>query len=271
MIRNMAIGLVSAVALISAANAADMYRPEGGGYKDGPVYVANTWTGFYIGANGGYGWNADTKDILYTYTGGATNRGKGFEPEGGFGGGQIGYNWQGGVFGPRSVMGIEADIQGADISDSFNQLPAPGATCCGNPNDIFHGTSKLDWFGTVRGRLGYAFDRTLIYATGGFAFGNIDQRITAVNPALVGPNVFTDVRKNDTRTGFVVGGGVEYAVSPAWSIKGEYQYLDFGSDSLTGTNPLFGTPVHTNEIDNTFHTVRLGLNYHIHQGYEPLK
>ena len=140
--------LTSALVLAAAsANAADIYRPEAGGYKDGPAYVpVNTWTGFYIGANGGYGWNANhhSDDLL--------------DPAGGFGGGQIGYNWQGGFgFGPHLVLGIEADIQGADISDSVAGVK-----------------SQVNWFGTVRGRIGYAFDRTLIYGTGGFAYGEVE-------------------------------------------------------------------------------------------------
>src|SRR5258708_7688363 len=105
--------LISALALGAfSANAADMYRAApAGGYKDEPVYVANTWTGFYAGVNGGYGWNANSFATDPGFLGE-------LNPSGGFGGGQIGYNWQG-VFGhPQLVLGVEADFQGADISDS---------------------------------------------------------------------------------------------------------------------------------------------------------
>src|SRR5258706_13123413 len=103
--------LISALALGAfSANAADMYRAApAGGYKDEPVYVANTWTGFYVGVNGGYGWTPSDSTF-----------GTDFSPSGGFGGGQIGYNWQGAFgLGSHLVLGVEADIQGAGISGNI--------------------------------------------------------------------------------------------------------------------------------------------------------
>jgi outer membrane immunogenic protein len=260
---------LTSVAALASANAADMYRaPEPAGpvgYKDGPY--APAWTGFYLGGNGGYGWQNNSENVSSTFIGfpnvDVTN---GFDAKGGFGGGQIGYNWQGRFFGPRVVVGIEADFQGADIRDRFSQGPSAGSGLAFS--DVFRSKSDLDWFGTVRGRVGYTLDHALVYATGGFAYGSLKQRITAVNST---PSVFEDVRNDDVRTGFVVGGGVEYLVAPAWSLKAEYQYIDLGSDRLTGTDPLFHSPVVTNDISNTFHTVRAGLNYHIGPTYEPLK
>ena len=267
MIRNMAIGLVSAVALISAANAADMYRSEGGGgYKDGPVYVANTWTGFYIGANGGGAFSGDQDKVKLDFIGGAGNTGSNnrLKPEGGFGGGQIGYNWQGG-FGPRVVLGVEADIQGGDINDSAT------STVPGFPAATIRHSLDVNYFGTVRGRIGYAFDRTLIYGTGGFAYGG-----TTFDVNEQGPIAFAKGSKDETLTGFAVGGGLEYKLSAAWSLKGEYQFVDLGSVSsnlpgfLNGTTTPTGTSVRS-ETDVNFHTVRVGINYHMHDGYEPLK
>src|SRR5712672_186759 len=115
--------LTSALALAAfSANAADMYRGEPtGGYKDGPVYVANTWTGFYAGVNGGYGWNANSFATVPGFLGD-------LNPSGGFGGGQIGYNWQGVLGHPALVLGIEADLQGADISDSVSASLSNGRT-----------------------------------------------------------------------------------------------------------------------------------------------
>ena len=136
--------------------------------------------------------------------------------------------------------------------------------------------SSLDWFGTFRGRLGYTFDRTLLFATGGFAFGGLRDQLT-------GSVVFLDVdgsskpmsaKAEDVRTGFVLGGGFEYALTPAWSLKAEYQYLDLGSTTLsaaTGRTDFVENGSGSAKLDNTFHTVRLGLNYHVGQGYEPLK
>ena len=259
----------SAVALLSGpAFAADIYRPEAGGYKDAPVYVpVNTWTGFYFGGNGGYAWDAGRRNIDYADFGtiggaafSAPDRSRRAEPEGGFGGGQFGYNWQR----DRLVLGIETDLQGGDISDSRSGLTALGG--------LFRARSSTDWFGTVRGRVGLAYDRALIYFTGGFAYGDVRDRIDF--ESIGGPTA--RLRRDETDTGFVLGGGLEYKFTPSWSIKSEYQYIDLGSTRLSSTfNPTGAAgdteTVRTNSIDHNFHTVRVGINYHLGQDYEPLK
>jgi outer membrane immunogenic protein len=214
--------LTSVVALASA-NAADMYRaPEVGGYKDGPAYVGVNWSGFYAGVNGGYGWNnTHSSDFV--------------DPTGGFGGGQIGYNFQRG----NIVFGIEADFQGAGISDS----------------DAFGDKSELNWFGTVRGRLGYSFDRALIYGTGGFAYGNVKNTYGGFGSA------------SETQTGYVVGGGLEYKLAPAWSVKGEYQFLSLDAPFDSPVGPLGEGLGNRTEV----HTFRAGVNYFFGNVYEPLK
>ena len=196
MINRIILTAVSVVAFAAAANAADMYRacPS---YKDTP-YVGVNWSGLYAGVNGGYGSISKNSNI-----------------NGGFGGGQIGYNIQRG----NIVFGGEADIQGANITAS--------------------GASSLDYFGTVRARAGYAIDRALVYGTGGYAYG--------------GSNCSNCINK--TGDGWAAGGGVEYKFNPTWSVKGEYQHLEFTSD----------TP-HTG-ID----TFRIGVNYFVGGGYDPLK
>ncbi len=206
--------LTSVVALASA-NAADMYA--GGGYKDGPAYVGVNWSGLYVGVNGGYGWSANT-DWL--------------DPTGAFGGGQIGYNFQRG----NIVFGIETDIQGSGVSDSGGGYK-----------------SSLDYFGSVRGRLGYAFDRALVYGTGGFGYGQV-----------------TNDGYSQTQTGWVAGGGVEYKITPAWSAKAEYQYFDLGEHSdydSNGTGPL-GDAISGR---TQFSTFRVGVNYFVGGGYDTLK
>lgn len=254
MIRGAVFGLVSAVALIGSAHAADMYRAEGG-LKDGPAYIpVNTWTGFYVGVNGGYGWNNDSDNITSFIGNYKVFTSKGFDSQGAFGGGQLGYNWQRG----QLVLGVETDLQGSGIEDDTRVSPVPGFTR--------HLHQSLDWFGTVRGRVGYAFDRALVYATGGFAYGRVDS---SVNTSFLGTPI-AQFGKNDVETGFVVGGGLEYKIAPSWSIKGEYQFIDLGSQKLTGSIADV-IPLHSNDVDNNFHTVRVGVNYHINQGYEPLK
>jgi outer membrane immunogenic protein len=217
---------LTSVVAFASANAADMYRaPAAGGYKDGPAYATVNWSGLYAGVNGGYGWN------------GVSNLDPGApDPSGGFGGGQIGYNWQG-VWHPNLVLGIEADFQGSGISDK----------------DFAGDKSELNWFGTVRGRIGYAFDRTLIYGTGGFAYGNIKNTGT--------------FSVSETQTGWVVGGGVEYKLAPAWSVKAEYQFLSLDASDQNGAGRLGDFDFDRSEV----HTFRVGVNYFVGNGYEPLK
>jgi outer membrane immunogenic protein len=239
------LGLTLSSTLVLSANAADTYR---GGLKDGPpppVYVAAPiWSGFYVGVNGGYGWTAN--DGVVAGYGGTPNDGV-LSPSGGFGGGQIGYNWQG-LFGYSPwVIGIEADIQGAGISDSANFA------------DGEHLQNSLNWFGTVRGRLGYAFGPALLYATGGFAYGEVESKWAG------GPFGF-DV--TETQTGYVVGGGLEYKFNPAWSVKGEYQFINLDANNWNGAGALNGSIFSDRSEVNTF---RVGLNYTLgHGGFGPL-
>lgn len=244
--------LTSALVLAAAsANAADIYRGEAGGLKDGPGYVPiMSWTGFYAGINGGYAFSGNDKNFDFDYEDGEFAGSRTLDSNGGFGGGQIGYNAQRGNF----VFGIEADFQGAGID---------GESAATNGEESVNARVDVDWFGTVRGRLGYAFDRTLVYATGGFAFGSVNTAVTFADD-----DGFTTFKDDGTETGFVIGGGFEHALTPSWSLKAEYQYIDFGSVQVSGAN--FGDPVSAN-VDNQFHTVRAGLNYKFNGDYEPLK
>jgi outer membrane immunogenic protein len=227
-----------AAAAAPAANAADLYRnpPPAVAYVP-PIAPTNTWAGFYLGINGGYGWGAGGDNFTY---GNVLHRA---QPEGGFGGGQLGYNFQSGSF----VYGVETDFQGSDISDSVT-----GAR--------YSSRERMDWFGTARGRLGFALDRALVYGTGGFAYGDVKQH------AVIDGTSFD--ASDATRTGFTLGGGIEYKLNNAWSLKAEYQYLDFGSEKLTDTAGV----APTSDLDTNYHTARIGLNYRFGGGgYEPLK
>ncbi len=252
------------------------------GYKNAPVYAApSNWNGFYLGVNGGYGWGARSStldtlaidgDAVTPVTAAASST---FSTEGGFGGGQLGYNAQRG----RIVFGVEADIQGANIAGkAFSEANAD----VGEVITDAWANSNLDWFGTFRGRLGYAFGGTLVYATGGLAFGGVRDSLTQTvtshntNPLTT---VSDSVSNNTTATGYVVGGGFETALTPSWSVKAEYQYIDLGATSLSTANdiPYGAQPVHHDigaasvAIDHTYHTARLGLNYKLSPVYEPLK
>ncbi len=199
-----------------------------------PMQIFN-WTGFYAGVNAGYAWSVN--DDLLSFNDVGTFAG--VSPKGGFGGGQIGYNWQSGS---PFVFGLETDIQGSNISDS-------GISSAGRGTRY-----NLDWFGSFRGRIGYAFDRSLVYATGGFAYGGLNKTTFAGVP--------TDFLFNGTATGYALGAGFEYSFSPAWSLKVEYQYINLGRNDMfdtTGVN--YASTRNLNTSDDAFHTIRVGFNY----------
>ncbi|MGO8952218.1 MAG: outer membrane protein [Rhodomicrobium sp.] len=238
------LGMALTSALAISANAADMY---GGGYKDVP-YLAVNWTGFYAGVNVGGAWDAESDQLACNNS----NCGPfgGLSPSGAFGGGQLGYNRQG-LFGIAPlVLGVEADIQ---VSAAYAQ----GSDGAG---DVFR--SRLQEFGTVRGRAGYAIDRTLLYFTGGLAYGNLhNEAITGLGDFLTEP----------AATGYVIGGGVEYRYNRWVSFKAEYQFIDLGKndpvDPVAGSYAASGGTLR----DDAYHTLRVGLNYFPFTVQEPLK
>ena len=209
-----------------------------------PVF---TWTGFYVGGNVGGSWGAHSHTVV-TASGatGVTD----VKPDGVIGGGQIGYNWQNGPW----VFGLEADIQASGQKDTFTHSLL-GATGTETVSD------KLDYFGTVRGRAGYAWDRQLLYFTGGWAYG----RAAIGSNTLVAGVTHTSTHYNNIADGWTVGGGWEWAFADRWSVRAEYLYVDFGSDSA-GARSITTTggtiTVRTNHL--TDNIVRVGLNYQFH-------
>jgi len=234
-------GLTAVSALAIPANAADMY----GGYKDVPYTVA-TWAGFYAGVNLGYGWSAESDQLACPgacpATGGVPFGG--VSPAGWLGGVQLGYNWQGFGYSPL-VLGIETDIQASTILGQGSD----GA------GDSFK--SRLQALGTVRGRAGYAMDRTLVYFTGGLAYGSVDNE--AVSAGFVN-------NPNAVVTGYVLGGGVEYKFWRDLSVKAEYLYVNLGKNEPVGYSAAGGTV-----RDDAFNTVRVGLNWWPFPAYQPMK
>jgi outer membrane immunogenic protein len=255
--RSLCIAAVAAIGVSTAAYA-DGYGP---GYA--PPYYP-TWTGFYVGVNGGYGWSNNDPVVVNFPTEGIVRRVTTYklEPEGGFGGGQIGYNVQRG----NIVFGVEADFQGAGINDKRSGSTSSGIT------ETVSGELDDHWFGTIRGRVGYAFGSALIYGTGGFAAGGAQYKIGYTNP--ISPGGF--LSKDETLTGWVAGAGIEYMVSRAWSVKAEYQHLDLGDIGVSGASTAIACAVPLcpfNSSHNvTLDTVRLGINYHLGTtDYVPLK
>jgi outer membrane immunogenic protein len=242
---------LSALAMLLAAsalpaNAADTYQGgPGASLKDEPAFPAMSWAGFYFGNHVGYQWgNVDYR--VFDLFNGKTVRSGSFSADGVIGGGQAGYNFQAGHW----VFGLEADLGGLDLSG--NKLDTTPHV----PNRLI--SSSGGFYGDFTGRLGYAMDRTLIYAKGGAAFLN----------AEFNHNLISD---RDTLWGWTAGAGVEYKIAPDWSAKIEYQHFDFGD--LVFENFPAGKPDHDRRFtfSPTADAITLGANYYINRGYEPLK
>jgi outer membrane immunogenic protein len=213
--RLFAVSMAALVGMVVQASAADLGRAPR--VAPAPVYApVYSWAGLYLGVNGGYGWG---DSAWSTQTGS-------FNTSGGLFGGQIGYNWQ---FG-QTVLGLETDIQWSGIK--------------GNGNCAFGCETKNNWFGTARGRLGYAYDRWLPYVTGGLAYGEIQA-----NPS------FGFASSNTTNAGWTVGAGVEYAFAQNWTAKVEYLYMDLGD-----FNTVVSAPTPTT-VDFKANIVRGGINF----------
>lgn len=206
--------------------------------------VGMTWSGFYLGANAGGGWS--NAGIDFSTAGLPAFASVDNELSGAIAGGQVGYNWQSGAW----VFGVEADLQWSNMKGGLS-APCPPGFCAGLAASF---DQKMPWFGTARGRLGYAAAGWMIYATGGYAYGRVETHAFATAGGLV-----ADVSREDSRSGWTAGGGIEVAVSANWSVKAEYLYLDFGSRD--GSWTLTGLPVITDSTHLTTNIARGGVNY----------
>ncbi|MBV9754241.1 MAG: porin family protein [Hyphomicrobiales bacterium] len=286
----------------SSAFAADL--PTRKGPPVAPVYVppAFTWTGFYVGLNAGYAWTNNNRNNLFGFpfvgavpVGGAVVpvSSSGNSNRGGFlGGVQAGYNYQFGI-GSGFVIGAEADIDWADINrhnnsgvvfGSFTLPQFPGTIFTPSGVTTTHNNNN-QYLGTVRLRAGYAFDRILLYATGGLAYGGVTNSnntfgspiiattaagsvipttgVVALTPTqtVIGSGITS--HSSSTKAGWTIGGGVEYAFTPNWTVKAEYLYENFGH---VRNAPGFFLPGVANAFNSSNRTidvnvVRVGLNY----------
>ncbi|MDO8980621.1 MAG: outer membrane beta-barrel protein [Afipia sp.] len=266
----------------STAQGADLIR------KAAPAPVSN-WSGWYAGLNVGGGWGKTDvgyapNDALMAFTFSAPNffpisaNGDRNRSSGALGGIQVGYNYQ---FASRLVAGFEADFQGAGIDGSGTTSYLAGQVST-------TASQSIDYFGTVRARLGYlASDRLLIYATGGFAYAhlnNVASTSTVPNSGFAGgllgpngvpytfacgsinaaPDLCFSGASNGITPGWTVGGGLEYALGQKWSVKGEYLFAHFKETvnavaitSVPGTTPASYSANFTTNLN----IVRIGLNY----------
>ncbi len=209
----------AAVLLTATAGASAADLPPA--YKAPPPYApAWSWTGLYIGANLGGGWAQGTEtDSIVGVASVSTSE----TLSGIIGGGQIGYNWQAGNF----VFGLEADVDGSGENVTNNFSCAVFVAGCG-----VSVTDRVNAFGTARGRVGMAFDRWLVYATGGFSWQSMSRSVSVTVPGFA-TGIAT---ASTTRGGYAVGGGVEAALWGNWIGGVEYLYLDTGTwtaDSVT--------------------------------------
>ncbi|MGB9106484.1 MAG: outer membrane beta-barrel protein [Terriglobales bacterium] len=225
------------------------------GLKDGPAALGS-WTGFYAGVNGGYGWDSklNLQDTLTTGTSPnitTDTYGGGLTPAGAFGGVTVGANWEVSNF----VFGVETDLDVANIADDSGVVKCVGTPCTPTAVDgALHST--IDWFGTLRARAGLPLTPNfLVYGTGGLAYGGVSTRGTADSYSF----------KNDqTRVGWAAGAGAEWKFSPGWSLRGEWLYMDLGGQGLgVGTASPNDAIPETTTPDNAVNMVRLGLVYKI--------
>jgi outer membrane immunogenic protein len=214
--KTLTLAVMLSVFSLGAASAADLARRSVAVPAAPPAW---NWTGLYLGAHGGYAWGSGDLNGM----------------KGGFGGGQIGYNYQ--PIGSNWLIGIEGDISGASIKDSATQVLGPVVATA---------NGKTDMLASVRGRIGAVFDRNLVYFTGGAAWAHNELTFTAAIPgfAVAGSS-------SNTHLGWTIGAGWEYAFANNWSARVEYLYTSYEDKTYFNFFQAGG------EINQ----IRVGVNY----------
>ena len=244
-----AIALAACVVAISPAVAADMPPPVMP--QAPPVYVPVvapppfSWTSLYVGGNGGYG-RSSWSD----------GQGDSFTGKGGLGGGQVGFNVQINQF----VVGLEGDLDWTGVnwsqssSTSFSVFGLTGGASASI-------TNKEQWFSTFAARFGWAFDRVLVYGKVGGAWAEEDWS-TSASGTIAGVTVAGSGSTTFDRYGWMVGAGLEYAVTNNITIKAEYNFLDFGTANETLSINAGGT-LFTATVPSKLNVniVKVGVNY----------
>ncbi len=243
--KKLALAAVGLIALAAPAVAADLgpsRMPAKAAVMAAPVVF--NWTGFYVGAHIGAGWSS--KDAALVTTGGVLNATGASDPDGFLGGLQAGFNWQFGQW----VFGVEGQV-------SWSDMDGTGSATVATPGFFITGdriSTDIDFVATLAARLGIAFDQALIYVKGGVAWANEDHWVATA----AGVPLTTTV--GDTRTGWMLGVGLEYAFAPNWSAKIEYNFMDFGDDRYAIVSPA-GVSRGFLDIDQQMHVVKFGVNY----------
>jgi len=231
--RSTRVHIVLAALLVGSAcaQAADLPAPMP--VKAPVAAPAFSWTGLYLGAHLGYGWSRTTYTDPTLPGWQVINR-----PDGILGGGQIGYNYQFGAV----VLGIEADLSATGIDGTtYDVAPFAG--------DRYR--DQLKWTATVVGRLGYAFDRTLLYVKGGAAFAKADHEYQWIGTTAVATG-------DRSPSGWTIGGGIEYALAPNCSVRLDYSYMELDKRGVTLVEPSYAW---VTDVDQAVHALKVGVNF----------
>jgi outer membrane immunogenic protein len=277
-VKRSVLGLVSVLALaiaapMGAANAADLAaRPAPPPPPPmAPIPVYFNWTGFYVGGNFGGGWANDSISGTSTFAGTTSTFSGNNNYSGILGGGQIGANYE---FPNNWVIGFEADVDGSGLSGSTTNCATNaviGTVGCSSVN------TKINDFGTVRARLGYAANNVLFYGTGGWAWGqsSTTSSLSCVSAAGLCPgtsDTFTGGSASASTTatnGWAAGAGVEWAFNRNWMLRVEYLHLQFNgiAETFTSSGTDAGVPFTSTSSSSTNSSndiVRVGVNYLFH-------
>ncbi|SCZ13915.1 outer membrane protein [Microvirga guangxiensis] len=261
--KNLLLSATALVALTAAASAADLPSR----YAPAPAVAAVpvfTWTGFYVGANAGYAWGDSEVSLSSAdpdFFGALEVAGFGRSSnEGSFtGGAQVGYNHQIGA----AVIGLETDISYLNLNDHYEAVVSE--TALGGAlveTETLRAGHKVQWFGTLRARLGFTpAERLLVYATGGVAYGSVKSHSSYVTDLNGDPLMSFNGSNSDTRWGWTIGGGAEYAFTNNLSLKGEYLYVNLDSKHYAAATPDVPGVTYRVKDETAFHVLRAGLNY----------
>jgi outer membrane immunogenic protein len=250
---------------VGAAQAADMplKAPRA-------VVAPYSWTGFYVGGHVGYGWGdkdfslpdiagekfgyCDTKHMNCFDFSDLGNPALTHKLSGFLGGVQAGFNVQSGAW----VLGIEGQFSWTGMDEQSKALLGEYIYCYSHYDIGLNAKTEVNWVATIAGRIGYTFDRFMIYAKGGVAFADQDYNWVVTK----GDHDFTSAKFGETRTGWMVGVGTEWVLTGSWTAKLEYNFMDFGDKTLNVVADVYGRPKEFKiNIDEQMHVVKFGINY----------